>query len=315
MSETESHYPSGEQAILPSADEHTIAISTWRPQGPPRAVIQLLHGLGEHKTRYRRFACACNDRDIVLVAHDHRGHGESCKPQDIGHFADLDGWSKLIDDTSRVQKKIVGDFSDVPLILMGHSMGSYIAQSFVMRYPQRRLQALILSASTLRPRLELHAGRLVARIERFRCGSQGNSGLLNKLGFGDFNKPFAPNRSEFDWLSRDVTEVDKYQQDPLCGFAYSCQLWIDLIGGLLEIASRDAVTKVPKELPLLITGGSLDPVGGEAGLTALADLYRKTGHQKVDLKIYADGRHEMLNETNRSAVTADLLDWIDAVPA
>ncbi|MFV2002105.1 MAG: alpha/beta fold hydrolase, partial [Paracoccaceae bacterium] len=202
------------------------------------------------------------------------------------------------------------DYPGLPLVLMGHSMGSYIAQSFVMRYPQNVSQ-LILSASTCAPRLRLRLGKLLATIDVWRHGPRYRSELLNQMSFGDFNQRFAPNRTEFDWLSRDEHEVDKYVDDPLCGVRSSSQLWRDLTGGMLDISSRRARAGVPNNLPLLIFGGQYDPVGGEKGLTLLANAYRKSGHEDVTLRIYADGRHEMLNETNRDEVTKDIIRWIE----
>ncbi len=143
------------------------------------------------------------------------------------------------------------------------------------------------------------------------AGVRGKSGLLHKLGFGDFNKPFSPARTELDWLSRDDTEVDAYINDPLCGGPYSCGLWIDLMGGLQAIASDRALRQIQPDLPILITGGADDPVGGQQGMTELAMHYAKSGHSRVLTKIYPDGRHEMLNEINRDEFSADLLHWIE----
>ena len=300
-----------ERLVLPADDGHRIVVDIWHPERRPTAVVQILHGLGEHIARYERFAAACTARGFAVVAHNHRGHGENCTADDLGHYADENGWAKLIGDALQVQNNSLRQFPETPLVLLGHSMGSYVGQSLVMRHPQQEIQSLVLSATTMPSRLQLRAGQLLARFERFRLGRRHRSAMLNKLGFGDFNKPFAPNRSEFDWLSRDVSEVDKYVADPLCGFPASCQLWIDLTGGLLEISSRAALASVPTNLPVLITGGERDPVGGNKGLGALAEAYRKSGHKRVTLKMYADGRHEMFNETNRDEFTNDVLGWME----
>ncbi len=140
--------------------------------------------------------------------------------------------------------------------------------------------------------------------------SSGSIGLLHKLGFGNFNKPFEPARTELDWLSRDEAEVDKYVSDPLCGGPYSCGLWLGLLSGLFGVASDKAISRIPSDLPILISGGESDPVGGDSGMTRLAMHYAQTLHQRIKVKIYADGRHEMLNETNRDEVTSDWLDWV-----
>ena len=151
---------------------------------------------------------------------------------------------------------------------------------------------------------------LLASAELWRRGAREHSPLLDQLGFGDFNKPFAPHRTEYDWLSRDNSEVDKYIASPLCGGPYTTGLWRDLLSGLLEISRRDALQKILADTPIRIVGGQMDPVGGEVGMRKLEEQYVRSGHGQVSSKIYADGRHEMFNETNRDEFTADLLQWI-----
>jgi len=300
------------RATLRAEDGHQILVDSWHPEAgiSPKAFLHIFHGLGEHTARYERFAQSCVAAGLIVLAHNHRGHGENCDSEFLGHYADDDGWNKVIADALLVQNDARKDFPDLPLVLMGHSMGSYIAQSFVMRHPQKVSQ-LILSASTYAPRLRLRLGKWLATFDAWRHGPRNKSEMLNQMSFGDFNKRFAPNRTEFDWLSRDKHEVDKYIDDPLCGAPSSSQLWHDLTGGMLEITSRRAVASVPNDMPLLILGGQFDPVGGEKGMTLLADAYRKSGHADVTLRVYADGRHEMLNETNRDEVTKDIIRWID----
>ena len=288
-------------------DGHSIPVFEWCPSdAPPTLVIQVLHGLGEHAGRYERFAAACNADRIAVIAHNHRGHG---RVQGFGHYADHDGWPKVISDVLQVRQHIAELFPTVPVVLLGHSMGSYIAQSFVMRHGGNN-HALILSASTYAPRGQLRAGHLSAQLLTALTGGQRVNSFLNHSGLGKFNERFKPARTKFDWLSRDEAEVDRYIQDPLCGGDFSNKLWADLTGGLLEITSGDAAATVRQDLPSLILGGERDPVGGAIGLTLLADVYRKTGHDDVTLKIYPEGRHEMLNETNRDEVTRDIIEWI-----
>lgn len=296
------------RASLDAPDGQRILVDSWLA-GEPRGVVHILHGLAEYASRYERFALECNKAGLHVVAHNHRGHGETCDVEELGHFADENGWNLVVNDARVVHLDIVRRFSGLPLILFGHSMGSYIAQSYMMRHPEN-VTALVLSASTLGSRPQLLFAGCLAAIESWRHGRRGKSDLLNRLGFGDFNKAFAPNRTEFDWLSSDDDEVDRYIASPLCGTASSSQLWHDLFGGMREIAAPAAVRKIPADLPILITGGERDPIGGETGMTKLAGLFRETGHDDVTLRIYPDGRHEMLNERNRDEVTADLIRWM-----
>jgi len=293
--------------LASSADNHVIPTYVWEPQQSPTAVIQVFHGLGEHAARYERFAHAAMACGYAVCAHNHRGHGPEA--EDIGFFAPVNGWNLLVSDGHAVTKHLQHSFAELPIVLLGHSMGSYIAQSYAMRHG-KELAALLLSGSTWPSRPLVFVGRLLARIEAWRHGQRGTSPLLDKLGFGDFNKKFQPARTELDWLSRDPGEVDAYINDSLCGGPYSTGLWLDLLGGLLSIANDSALRQIPPDLPILITGGADDPVGGEAAMTKLSAQYTKTGHERLDTRIYPGGRHEMLNETNREEFTADLLAWI-----
>jgi len=185
---------------------------------------------------------------------------------------------------------------------------SGLGQMYAMRYGAE-LPAMILSGSTWPNRVLVRIGRWLARFEAWRLGRTEASPLLDKLGFGDFNREFEPARTELDWLSRDPDEVDKYVADPLCGGPYTTGLWLDLLGGLLEVSNKDKLRRIPNELPILISGGADDPVGGAKGMQKLIANYESVGHADVSLRVYGDGRHEMLNETNRDEFTTDLLDW------
>jgi alpha-beta hydrolase superfamily lysophospholipase len=293
---------------LPAPDQHRISGTLWLPEGGVSGVVQIFHGLGEHHRRYERFAGIAVARGLAVVAHDHRGHGPHA--EDLGHFAAKGGWQLLTDDGLLVNDMIGDRYSGVPIVLLGHSMGSYVAQHFSMQHDYR-LTALILSASTWPMKAKLLPGQIIANIEALRLGVRGKSRLLDKLGFGDFNKPFLPARTELDWLSRDNAEVDAYINDPLCGGPYSCGLWLAILGGLRTIASDRALQRIRSELPILLTGGSDDPVGGEKGITDLAMHYARSGHNNLVTKIYPAGRHEMFNETNRDEFSVDLLNWIE----
>jgi alpha-beta hydrolase superfamily lysophospholipase len=296
-----------EQTILEAADGHRIHLQAWSPGDEARGVIQLLHGLGEHIGRYERFAKAALGRGYVVYGHDHRGHGLS--EGERGYFADQHGWHKVVEDVRVVNDHIREAHAAKPVILLGHSMGSFIAETFAMHYGAR-LNGLLLSGSNWPQRLQLLPARLLAKIESLRVGRRGDSSLINALGFGAFNRPFRPVRTEMDWLSRDEDEVDRYVADPLCGGPFTCGLWLDFLGGLYALGSDHAISRIPAGLPILITGGGADPVGGDKGMTRLAMHYMQTLHQRVKLKIYPEGRHEMLNEINREEVTRDWLDWI-----
>jgi alpha-beta hydrolase superfamily lysophospholipase len=293
-------------------DGAAIFVRRWTPESPPKAIVQIAHGLAEHSARYERLAAALSDAGYAVYASDHRGHGPACAPADLGLFAEEDGWRKCIDDLWAVNRRIAADFPRAPIVFMGHSLGSIMGQQFIAEHGGE-LAGAVLSGTSGSPPAILPLGRLLARFERWRLGPHGHSAILRKMLFEDFNKPFKPARTDFDWLSRDPAEVDKYIADPLCGFPFTVQLAVDLLDALGPIAARETVARVPKALPIYIFSGARDPVGGQ--LDGLIKAYRDAGLTRVTTRIYPDARHEMLNETNRDEVTADLIGWLKTIAA
>ena len=296
--------------VVEAADGHRFELTLWQPPAKPAAVVQILHGLSEHLGRYGRFAEACRARGFAVIGHNHRGHGPHCARDSLGHFADRHGWDKVVTDALAVQAFARRRWADLPgVLLFGHSMGSYIAQCAVAREPAG-FSALALSGSTSSDRTQVRAGRWLARVAMLVSGGRRASPLLHELGFESFNKRFSPTRTGMDWLTRDEAEVDRNVADPLCGLSLSNRLWYDLLGGLLETTSKRTLRRIPGDLPILITGGEEDPVGGRRGMTQLAHAYERTGHANVTLKVWPQGRHEMLNEVEREAFTDFVLDWM-----
>lgn len=293
---------------LSASDASTISVAQWWPPSP-RAVVQILHGLGEHYGRYDRLAAALNQNGFAVVSHNHRGHGERAKANgELGRFGD-GGWSQISADVQRVNEYCREHNPSLPVVLLGHSMGSFVAQSVIGQQPALA-DMLVLSGSNLANPGELKIARLLARFEAWRQGAQAHSKLLDRLSFGAYHKRFKPTRTVYDWLSRDPVEVDAYIADPLCGTEPSNELWCDLLEGLVSISNKTFFSDIPPELPVLIFGGSEDPVGGRKGLTRLADAYREAGLKDLTVTIYPGGRHEMFNESNRDQVTDDLTNWL-----
>ncbi len=288
-------------------DGAALFLRRWTPERAPRAVVQIAHGLAEHSGRYARLAGALVAEGYAVYAHDHRGHGHTAPPGDLGFFADRAGWGKCVGDIASLTRRIKMEHAGLPVALLGHSMGSFMAQDYVARHGDM-LSALVLSGSNGAPPAIAAAGRLIARVERLRLGPRGRSPLLKKLMFGDFNKPFKPARTDFDWLSRDAAEVDKYIADPLCGFDFSTQLAIDLLDALGELLGPERLACIPRSLPVYVFSGARDPVG--ANIAGLIETLRAAG-LNVSSRLYPEGRHEMLNETNRAEVTADLIAFLD----
>ncbi len=296
---------------LAAPDGVEIFTYGWLPYGPARAVVQIAHGLAEHAGRYARLAEALTGASYAVYANDHRGHGHTAKsPEDLGLFALQGGWTKCLDDLWRLNRHIAALHPGLPIVLLGHSMGSFMAQQFISEHGGA-LAGVVLSGSNGKPAPIAAMGRLIARMERLRLGPRGRSPLIQALGFSAFNKRFAPNRTAFDWLSRDPAEVDKYAADPLCGFQATTQLWIDFLDACAALAQPSLQARIPKTLPIYIISGTRDPVSNDVkGLDQLLAAYRAAGLTKVEHRFYPEGRHELFNETNREEVTRDLLAWI-----
>ena len=290
-------------------DGASLHVSGWAVDAP-KAVVQVLHGMAEYGSRYARLAEALAAAGFTTYAHDHRGHGMSASDASPpGHLADDDSWNRIVQDAHAVNREIARRHPGLPIIVLGHSMGSFVLQQLLFEHPGDMVAAA-LSGSNGKPPAKATAGKIVARIERARVGRRNPSHLLTRLSFGEYNKAFAPARTDFDWLSRDPNEVDRYIVDPLCGFEVSTQTWVDLLSGLDWIARPDNVAKIPKDLPLYLFAGDRDPVGDFGkGMQRLHDAYQRAGIADVRLKLYPGGRHESFNETNRQEVIADFVAW------
>ena len=296
---------------LTADDDYALHVHRWLPDGEPKAVVQLAHGLGEHAGRYARFAQALTDAGYAVHANDHRGHGLTApSPGDLGFFAEQNGWRRVVDDMALLRKRIATDHPGLPVAIFGHSMGSFLTQWTIAERGADYVGAVLCGSNGAPPPIAT-LGKFIARFERWRLGPRGRSSLLLRLSFADFNRRFRPNRTDADWLSRDPAEVDAYIADPLCGFVPTGQLWIDLIGGVGRQTDPALVGRIPKDLPMFVIAGAADPVSdGAKGLPSLLAAYRDAGLSKVTHRFYDDARHELLNETNKDQVTADVLAWL-----
>jgi alpha-beta hydrolase superfamily lysophospholipase len=306
-----------EEFTLTGRDGYQIAAYAWLPntdQKSWKGVVQISHGMAEHAQRYGRFAKVLNESGYAVYANDHRGHGSTiANTEDTGFFAGKDGWALVVDDLNVLNQTIKNAHPTLPIYIFAHSMGTFISQQYAAEHGED-ITGLILSASIDDAGFLRKVGLTIAKLERLRIGARGQSKLLNAMSFGDFNKPFKPNRTEFDWISRDENEVDKYINDPLCGFIVTTQLWIDLLQGLGTMALESTRTRVPNTLPILLITGGDDPVT-QKGKTVdeLKLAYEKAGVKNVTAKKYEGGRHESLNEINRDEITADIITWLGQI--
>ena len=294
---------------FPSTAGPSLDARIWHPEGQPKAIVQLIHGMSEHIDRYDPPARYLAGQGFLVAGHTHLGHGPHADIK--GFFAEKDGWQHLIDDVHALRLRTQKEYPDLPYFILGHSMGSFVARCYLREHADD-LAGCMLSGTGVFSRGIATLGVAVSNLVCLFGGEKKPSPLIDKLGFSANNKPFAPNRTPSDWLSRDENEVDKFIADPDCGFPFTGSGYRDLFRGLIRLSDTSEMRNIPKDLPLLLFSGDHDPVGsmGE-GVRKVAEEFRQAGLHNVTLRLYEGGRHEMFNELNRDEVYADLAAWLD----
>lgn len=296
---------------IPSTGGGQLHCRKWLPESKPKAVVQLVHGIAEHIGRYDHFARFLNQHGYIVTAEDHMGHGGSIVGDLKGYFNG--GWMNAVADVKALHDKTVAEHPGLPYIFLGHSMGSFLLRTYLYTYPEA-LNAAIISGTGWQPAAALKAGLALCKLEEKRLGETKTSPLLNSLIFGTYNKMFKPNRTPNDWICSDDAVVDKYMADPLCGFDATIGLARDMLTGVRMNQEPANLAKMNKALPVLFVSGAKDPVGGMAkGVLKTIDAFKRTGLRNITIHIYPEGRHEMLNEVNRSEVYGDVLRWLEAL--
>jgi alpha-beta hydrolase superfamily lysophospholipase len=300
---------------LTTPDGTEVFVNRWLPDGQAKAVVQIAHGLAEHSSRYARFAQRLTDHGYAVYGSDHRGHGQTSGESSgkRGFFNEKDGWQTVVDDLHAVTDKAREEQPGLPVFLLGHSMGSFISRGYAAQYGSE-LAGLVLSGTAGGAGALGKVGIFLAATQARLRGHSHTSGLMNTLTFGQYNSAFKPTRTDFDWLSRDPDEVDKYINDPDCGFVFSAGGFADLLRGLETVNTDRSASRIPKGLPVHLVSGDKDPVGGKdgKGVRTVADQLRRLGVHDVTLTLWPDARHEILNETNRDQVETEIVEWLDA---
>lgn len=281
----------------------------WQPDNPPKGVVQLVHGMAEHIGKYHAFAAFLTDHGFAVIGHDHPGHGKSVIGQ-LGLVPTKDAFHTLVNGTHRVHQTIQKKYPELPLFVFGHSMGSFITQRMMQLYPIRP-SGIIYSGSNGKPPLLLNFGILLSKLLKLVKGPNKKSPLIDHLTFGEYRNAFKPNRTRFDWLTRDEDVVDRYVEDPACGFLYPISFYHDLFLGLRTLHNHKPFPGYSKSIPILLISGDQDPVSDMGkGVPKLKSLLQKSGAESVDMQLYPGGRHEMLHELNREKVMDDILEWV-----
>ena len=289
-------------------DDFHIFTYKWAPdKGKPKAAVQIAHGAAEHALRYERFAKYLNQAGYVVYADDHRGHGKTAGDLSKAGIAGPDGWNGMVKDEKQLSDWIKKENPGLPLFLFGHSMGSFLAQRYIQLWGNV-LEGVILSGTT---GLAIIPPEALPMMEQAAAGELRDQIPTGPGLFAALNLPFEPAKTPFDWLSRDEAEVKKYIDDPWCGFAFSNGMTLELARGMEDMLVLENQRRVPKNLPVLLVSGEMDPVGANNGVRALGERYIELGIQDVRVILYPKGRHEMLNEINRDDVHKDLTKWLD----
>ena len=297
---------------FPSADGLTrIHAVEWVPEGPVRAVLVVAHGVSEYILRYQGLAEYLTGRGFAVAGHDHLGHGTSvAEGAPRLYFGKKGSWDWVVADLYQRCQLAGRRFAGVPVYLMGHSMGSFLARTYLIRYPGTVQGAILMGTGQMSPAL-VAAGRAVAAREARKVGEDHSSPVVMKLAFDAYNKRFAPNRTAFDWLSVDQGNVDRYLKDPLCGENPTVGLFREMLSGITLNSRQANLKKMNLNTPVLFISGQQDPVGDcGKGVERAAASFRRAGVRDVTVKLYPQLRHELLQEAQAPQVCEDLYQWL-----
>lgn len=282
----------------------------WLPSDGPKAIFQIAHGMAEHGERYEDFAKYLCEKGFAVLINDHVGHGKSIRSDDdIGYFGENNGWDAFVEDQRAFTELIKDEFPDIPVIFFGHSMGSFIAREYILRYgTDEGIKAAVFCGSSGKNPASAIAIKLADTIAKVK-GSKHKSNFINKMAFGPYNKK-TENRTPFDWLTSDNAEVDKYIADKYCGYLFTAVGYRDLFTVLTKVSGKDWYIGVNKNLPMLLISGEDDPVGlyGK-GIKQIYNDLIAAGKKDVTIKLYPGMRHEILNEVDRIQPYEYIASW------
>ena len=298
---------------FPSSDGVTqIHAAEWLPDGGVRGVYQIAHGVAEYALRYEPFAEFLTEKGFAVVANDHIGHGLSVAEGAARlWFGEKDGWTHVVDDMYALRNLTAQKYPGLPYFLMGHSMGSFLTRTYLIRHPGT-VKAAIIMGTGQQPGFIVAGGKIAANFFGKKYGFDRFNPTVDGLAFGSYNKPFEPKRTDYDWLSANPENVDAYIADPLCGGQATVGLFRDMLGGIGFISKPSNLAQMDKDMPVFFISGAMDPVGDLGkGTTKAYESFRKAGVKDVTLKLYPGLRHEILNEKEKDQVRADILAWVE----
>ena len=301
-----------ESFTIPSNGIGQLHCCRWMPEGEPKAVLQIVHGIAEYIERYDDFAGFLNGLGYVVVAEDHMGHGQTVGAEGTqGYFEG--GWFTAVSDSYALLRKTKAEYPQIPYVLFGHSMGSFMARTILEVYPDSGIAAAVICGTGWQPRAILPGAIGICQLACKKVGEKNTSDTLQNMVFGGYNKRVEHPRTEFDWLTRDAKVVDAYIAHPSCGFTASSGLLRELLKGILYVEQPENLGRMKKDLPVLFVAGGEDPVGSYGkGVKKAAEEFKKAGMEDVRLRLFPLCRHEILNEINRQEIYEFISRWMES---
>lgn len=301
------------ECFIKGKDGEEVFLRIWDEVENPKAVVQIFHGMAEHSERYDRFAEFLNSKNIVVYADDHRGHGKTAEKNGKLGYLGNDGFYAVVEDEYSITKLIKENCGDLPIIIFAHSFGSFVGQEYITRY-SKEVSAVILSGSAKQDGIDIKLAALIAKLQSSMADEKKEAYLIDKLAFGGFNNTVKNPSTDYAWLTRDEEEQHKYSQDLYCGYISSVNFYRYLFEGLTKLYQKEKLNNIKKEMPLLVISGDKDPVGKMGkSVKRLYQQYKDLAMENVTLKLYKDGRHELLNEINKEEVYEFIYKWIEEI--
>lgn len=307
MKKTEFYYP--------SADGKTkIHALEWIPEKEPIGILQIMHGVTEYVLRYEDLAEYLTDKGFVVVGNDHLGHGKSiaegAKPM---YFGPKDSWQWVVKDVLTLQKMTKEKYPELSYYMLGFSLGSFVLRTYLIDYPGNLDGAIIMGTGQMAP-VAIKIGKFMANKEAKKAGEENSTPAIHQLTFGTYNKIFAPNRTEYDWLCSNEKALDEYIEDPQRGGDFSAGLFRELLDGMLYSSNVKNIKKMDKNLPILLISGEKDPVGDcGKGVKLTKKALEKAGVKDISVKMYPGLRHDILHEEEKDQIYADIYNWLQSI--
>ena len=296
----------------PSADgKNQIHAVEWKPESEVKGIIQIAHGVTEYILRYEDFANFFTQKGFVVVGNDHLGHGGSVgKDGKKMYFGPKGSWNYVVKDMDTCKQITKEKYPNVPFIMLGFSLGSFLLRTYLIDYPNEKIDGAIIMGTGYMSSLVASIAKMIANKEAKKAGEENITPAIKKLTFETYNNLFKPNRTEFDWLCSNEEELDKYINDKNRGDGYSSGLFRETLTGMQYTSNLKNIKKMNKNLPIFLLSGDKDPVGDfSKGVIKTYNTYKKAGIEKVDIKFYQNLRHDILHEKIKDRIYEDIYNW------